>query len=99
MLRSLTSKQFLEWKTYNDIEPFGEERQDIRFALLASVIAGSAGAKTTDGKPYTADSFLQSLNFDKPAKIVTQPVEQMEYMLEAWIGSSNKIFQDSGVQS
>ncbi len=97
MLRTLTAKQFLELRAYDEIEPFGEARTDLRFAILASVVAGSLGASSRDGKPYTANTFLRSLYGDEieekkePGKSKIQSVAEMEQHLKDWIDVSNKI--------
>lgn len=38
-------REFREWQAYDRIEPFGEERADLRMAILATVAAQVGGAK------------------------------------------------------
>ncbi len=45
MLRSLTAKQFYEWVAYNELEPFGEWRDDYRAASIAQMIYNVAVEK------------------------------------------------------
>lgn len=40
---------------YSQIEPFGEERQDIRQAIIACTVANSVPRK---GRPYTIKDFI-----------------------------------------
>lgn len=53
------------WIAYATIEPIGEKRQDLRFAMLACTIAnlikGACGSK---GKPSKLQDFM--LKFDPP---------------------------------
>lgn len=47
----MTEGEFNEWAKYYSLEPFGEERADLRNALLCEVIArcnGAKGVKLTD---------------------------------------------------
>jgi hypothetical protein len=38
MLASMTGQQLLEWSVYAEKEPFGEERADLRIAILTAQI-------------------------------------------------------------
>jgi len=58
----MSSYEFSEWIAYAQIEPFGEYRDDLRSALIASVMANAwRGSKS---KPYKIKDFL--LNFEPP---------------------------------
>lgn len=46
MLASIPYTQFQEWQAYSLIEPWGQDRADLRAAMVASVTANAAGAKT-----------------------------------------------------
>ena len=54
MLGEMTSAQFAEWMAYSRVEPWGENRDDLRIGILASMIAnmfrekGKKPAKPTD---------------------------------------------------
>lgn len=39
LLRRLTSRQFAEWMEYYQLEPFGEDRADLRSAIVACVMS------------------------------------------------------------
>ena len=57
LLRKLPSSEFNEWFAYSDLEPFGEERADLRSGIVASTIAsiyrkkGSRQPKPQDFMP------------------------------------------------
>jgi hypothetical protein len=98
MLRTLTWSQFLEIMALYELEPLGLDRIDLLFALLASVVAGSAGAKGVDGKDYTPANFLRGLRPADDAVSIPvrkQTVEQMEAHLTGWIMASNQVFKES----
>jgi len=38
MLRQLTRRQLLEWRAYADLEPFDEQRADLRSAQIVAAI-------------------------------------------------------------
>lgn len=58
LLRGLTSRQFAEWIEYYGLEPFGEERADLRSAIVACTMAngwrgkGQSPSRPLDFMPY-----------------------------------------------
>jgi hypothetical protein len=100
MLRTITTQQLYELFDYSRIEPFGEERMDLRFALLASALVGAAGGKAIGGQPYTASVFLRALRFDEleeekhGSKPTGQSVEYMEMLLRSWTDASNQSLRE-----
>lgn len=44
--RPLSQREFIDWMRYDAVEPFGDERADLRFALLTSNVAAMLGNKT-----------------------------------------------------
>jgi len=62
----ISSREFAEWIAYSTIEPFGEERADLRAGIIASVIAnvnrgkGHAPYKPRDFMPTFGESRRQS---------------------------------------
>lgn len=97
MLRQIDTHQFNEIRALAEIEPFGEDRMDIRFAILASVIAGSAGAKAKDGQPYSAEHFLRALRFEPETEAPKQSLEYQTQVLNSWIDGSNRMFAEKGM--
>lgn len=92
MLRGITALQFQELLA---VESFAEEHMDLRFALLASVIAGSLGAKTMDGQPYTPQSFLSRLHPELGVvETAPQPAARIIGRLDAWMNGSNAALRE-----
>ena len=58
MLSEISSRQFAEWMAYAQLEPFGEERDDLRMGIVASTIANVNRGK--DKKPYKPSDFMPS---------------------------------------
>lgn len=44
-MRSMDLREFAHWEAYFAMDPFGLQREDARFAMLAMVMAKLAGAK------------------------------------------------------
>jgi 2-phospho-L-lactate guanylyltransferase (CobY/MobA/RfbA family) len=92
MLRSITWQQFQELLVYHETEAHGEEREDYRLALLASVITAAAGIKSTT----IVEDFLKALSpREEPVQESKQTVEQMEMHLRAWTDAANVIDAES----
>jgi len=47
----IDSYEFSEWCAYFSLEPFGEERGDIRIAQLCALVANAVGVKGRKSKP------------------------------------------------
>jgi hypothetical protein len=58
MLAEMTSPQFAEWMAYSRLEPWGEERDDLRMGIVASTVANVNRSK--DRKPYKPTDFMPS---------------------------------------
>lgn len=65
MLAQITSRQLQEWRAYADIEPWDEERDDIRTASivrevrdLGRTMAGVILRRSRPGKPPTLEECL-----------------------------------------
>jgi len=56
MLAEMTSEHLGEWMAYSKLEPWGEERADLRAGIVASVIANSNKAKNK--KPFKPTDFM-----------------------------------------
>lgn len=74
----MTSEELSMWKAYENIEPFGEVRADLRAALICSVLANVNRGKNT--KPFTTADFM--LNFDK---VYLEAVDSVEVTKKAQI--------------
>jgi len=58
MLADMTSAHFAEWMGYARLEPFGEDRADLRMGIVASVIANSNRGKGQ--KAFKPSDFIPS---------------------------------------
>jgi hypothetical protein len=58
MLASIRPTQLAEWMALNDIEPFGDERADLRTALQTMQLAQAQGAKRSDGGYFEVADFM-----------------------------------------
>jgi len=59
--REITSAEFSEWLAYNQVQPWGPERQDWRFAQMCAILANCF-----DEKDHEIDEFLPKFREQKP---------------------------------
>lgn len=56
MLGRISSRELSEWMAFYELEPFGDERADLRSGIVASTIANVNRAK--GGKEYSFRDFM-----------------------------------------
>lgn len=61
LLSRVSSRELSEWQAYYGLEPFGEDRADLRAGIVASTVANVSRKSGT--KPYKAQDFMP--RFDK----------------------------------
>ena len=71
LLSSLSSRQLTEWMAYDQLEPFGERRADLRMAVLASLIANANRDPDKRREPFTPADFMPRFEAEPQA----QPAE------------------------
>lgn len=56
----IDSREFTEWMAYATLQPFGDERADLRMALTDCLIANGLRALggTTKGDPFKLEDFM-----------------------------------------
>lgn len=73
MLAAMTPSQLGEWLAYYEIDPWGEQRADLRAAIVATEIHRAAGSRRSDGQPIEPKQFMRFI--DQPQQ---KPVSQSE---------------------
>jgi hypothetical protein len=74
MLRSITRRQFEEWKLYASLEPFDEERADLRTASVVQTLAEINRNPKRRKRAFTLED--ARLHFgDSPARAETTPLK------------------------
>jgi hypothetical protein len=72
MLSEISFRQLLEWETFSQLEPFDEERADVRSAHIVSMIANTNRNPKKRSKPWPLEDFIipfgDSEKREKPRK-------------------------------
>lgn len=74
LLGRMSSLELSEWMAYATLEPFGEERADLRAGIVASVIANTARKPNT--KPFQPYDFMPFLERDEVERIRQDTVSE-----------------------
>lgn len=75
----LSSRQLSEWMAYDRLEPFGEERADLRAGVVASVIANVNRGKK--GKAYSPQDFTLKFGEQEAEEPYKQSTEEMKKIM------------------
>mgnify|MGYP000046381597 CR=1 FL=1 len=57
LLSRISSRELSEWMAFYELEPFGDERADLRAGIVASTVA-NANRDPKKSKPYAPQDFL-----------------------------------------
>ena len=70
MLRRMTASELTEYMAYDQIEPIGEPRADLRLGILAATVANhSASPPRQAAKPVDFMPFAKA--FEQPAAVIS----------------------------
>ncbi len=75
MLAGMSGRHFAEWIAYASLEPFGEERADLRMARLASVIVNSNPWRKKGAAAAKEKEFLFDFDREDAADLLRNPPE------------------------
>lgn len=78
MLAAMTSAQFVEWRAYFALEPWDEERADLRAAIIAATIANAHRDRKRRPTPIPIESFMP--RFDAAQRRPAQTWQQQQQL-------------------
>lgn len=70
MLDSMSWDQLMEWREFAQLEPFGAERNDLGFGIVAATIANAHRGKST--RPFQPADFMP--RFDSATRPAQKPM-------------------------
>jgi hypothetical protein len=77
MLEEMSWEQLREWHQFAQLEPFGEERDDLRAGIVASTIVNSNPYRKKGAKAAKASDFV--LKFREVKKAAPKPMNETEF--------------------
>ena len=84
LLSRVSSRELTEWQAYYGLEPFGEDRNDLRAGIVASTVANVFRKSGT--QPYKAQDFMPQ--FGKPRQDWREQLEVVK-TINAALGGQN----------
>jgi hypothetical protein len=70
LLSRMSSRELTEWEAFTRVEPIGEEREDIRIAILSALIANTSRDIKKKPDPFSPVDFI--IDYWEPVKPVKQ---------------------------
>lgn len=79
MLREIDSQELTEWLAYARVEPFGEERADLRAGIVAATTANVHRDPKKRRRAYKAEDFIPTFG-PKQAKPWQELLQYVEHL-------------------
>jgi len=76
----MSSREYAEWMAYYRLEPFGEERGDLRAGVVAATVANVNRDPKVRGEPYSPRDFMPLVEEETEAP---EP-EEVYLKIRAW---------------
>jgi hypothetical protein len=92
----ISAAEFTSWAALEDLDPWGQARDDYRFALLTAVVANSAGSLKKNKQPWSVEDFLLRFVEQRVVPPKPQTADQIEAMLALSVRATNKSFAERG---
>ena len=86
LLKNISSRELTEWAEYYKLEPFGEERADLRAGIIGATIANVNRGK--GGKTFTPQDFMPK--FDQPKQTWQEQLKVVELLNVAFKGEDRR---------
>lgn len=85
----MTYEEFQHWLALMEIEPVGEQRMDLRFAMLAALIANVHRDSEKRSQAYKLDDFLPDFWNERPAPSLRDKFMMLAAAINAKNGSTS----------
>jgi len=86
LLSRVGSDEITEWAAYFRLDPFGEERADLRAGIVASAIANTMGGGK---RTYQPSEFMPKFGEPQSRQMSDDDIKQMVCCLRAAFGGNN----------
>lgn len=100
----MTVHELMHWAALEELDPWGQRREDWRFANLAAVLATLYGVRHNDKSLLTSRDFMPMFPLDPYAGPVSLPVakpqqslEDLTTAVELMVRGTNQAFAERGI--
>lgn len=84
LLARISSRELSEWMAYFELDPFGQERADLRAGIVASTVANTARDPKKRRRQWMPKDFMPQ--FDRPRQTWEQQLALVEMLNVAFGG-------------
>ena len=88
LLARVSARELSEWQAYYTLEPWGEERDDLRAGIIASVVANVHRSK--GGKTWKPSDFVLEFQPREREPQTEEQMMQMARLLNAAFGGEER---------
>lgn len=86
LLSRVTSAELTEWIAFAELEPFGEERADLRAGIVASTVAEVNRNPKKRKQPFTPQDFLPKFGKERSDDVEDEEQKRSERLAAKWAG-------------
>ncbi len=91
LLAKTSSRELQEWMAYAEIDPFGEERADLRAGIIASTIMNAIQAfGDGNNKKFEPQDFMPEFETRKEKKSTEELMEKVKQLNAAFGGKDER---------
>lgn len=87
LLHRISSRELTEWMAYYQLEPWGEERADLRAGIIAATVANAARDPKKRRRPFRPEEFMPK--FDRRRQSWQEQLQLVE-IINAALGGIDK---------
>ena len=89
LLARISSRELSEWIVYFEMEPFGEERADLRAGIVAATVANTARDTKRRVRPLEPKEFMPVFERERPRQSWQEQLEIVRMLNAAAGGEEN----------
>lgn len=83
MLAGMTRRQLLEWLEFDEIDPFGEERADLRAGIVAAAVTEPHRDPEKRSDPFTPADFMPDFDGTAAAAEADEDLPMTQWQIES----------------
>jgi hypothetical protein len=84
LLGRISSRELSEWMAYAQMEPFGEERADLRAGIIAATIANMNRDPKKRAKPFGPEEFMPKFDIREARPENSKSPEEIYALMRTW---------------
>ena len=80
----MSSREFSEWIAFYSLEPFGEDREDLRSGIVASVVANTVRDPESQPEPFQPADFMPRFGAEDEEETAPEDPARLYRRFRTW---------------